>query len=479
MSTSNLDPNLIGRGSGGDAFLAPPLGVISTGAGAVVTMAGVPVSRRIHLFRHDNRIRTRVEWSDTSGNFSFSDLNTGARYDVLAEDNTGNYNDVIVTRVQPYANPMAPLRLAGTFGSTSRISAAFSQQILISGGSGSYSNARVLSGSLPSGFTLSIALVSSQYYLQLTGTFSSSVTSYTFTAAVDSSDGQTVSATQTLRTINYLSAYVSPLVAWSLDKVISTYGGSAIRVRRASDNTEQDIGFVTGGFFDASSLATFCAGTTGYVKTIYDQVGSNNQTQTTTGNQLLIYDAFGFRGFIFGDGAARCIISGTVTYTQPKITVFANMSYIKAGASGSSANVHSFIGAGYTFVNSGWSITYDGRSATYTPNLTLQYGGTSGGSFNTMNYVGAAESPTIFSVLFDNTSSTSAGQFTFWLNGSIQTQVGAGSSTIPASATMGAYTVCLFGDTASPTYWSQGTLKTLIICDGDVTAQRTNVEASL
>jgi hypothetical protein len=56
-------------------------------------------------------------------------------------------------------------------------------------------------------------------------------------------------------------------------------------VRRASDNTEQDIGF-SNNELDTSSLETFCSGTDGFVTTWYDQSGNaNNSTQTTAASQ--------------------------------------------------------------------------------------------------------------------------------------------------------------------------------------------------
>lgn len=74
-------------------------------------------------------------------------------------------------------------------------------------------------------------------------------------------------------------------VAYSLRKLRTAYSGSAIRVRRASDNTEQDIGF-SGNNLDTSALSTFCAGTDGFVKTWYDQSGNGyDLSQTTAGTQ--------------------------------------------------------------------------------------------------------------------------------------------------------------------------------------------------
>jgi hypothetical protein len=81
-----------------------------------------------------------------------------------------------------------------------------------------------------------------------------------------------------------LDTYSGAAAAYSVRKLRSGYTGSAIRVRRASDNTEQDIGFVNNEL-DTSSLETFCSGTDGFVTIWYDQSGSNNATQTTAANQ--------------------------------------------------------------------------------------------------------------------------------------------------------------------------------------------------
>lgn len=82
-----------------------------------------------------------------------------------------------------------------------------------------------------------------------------------------------------------LDTYGGAAAAYSLRKLRTAYTGSAIRVRRASDNAEQDIGF-DNDELDTTTLATFCSGTDGFVKTWYDQSGNGNDAeQTTTGNQ--------------------------------------------------------------------------------------------------------------------------------------------------------------------------------------------------
>ena len=83
-----------------------------------------------------------------------------------------------------------------------------------------------------------------------------------------------------------LDTYSGAAAAYSLRLLDSSYVGSAIRVRRSSDNTEQDIGFNVFGELDTVSLLAFAGTGDAFVKTWYDQSGnSNDATQTTTANQ--------------------------------------------------------------------------------------------------------------------------------------------------------------------------------------------------
>lgn len=85
-----------------------------------------------------------------------------------------------------------------------------------------------------------------------------------------------------------LDTYTGAAAAYSLRKLRSAYSGNAIRVRRSSDNIEQDIGFV-GNDLDMSSLTTFCGSGNGFVAKWYDQSGNTNDaSQTTAANQAQI-----------------------------------------------------------------------------------------------------------------------------------------------------------------------------------------------
>ena len=85
--------------------------------------------------------------------------------------------------------------------------------------------------------------------------------------------------------VGLLDTYSGAAAAYSLRQLRTAYTGNAIRVRRSSDNTEQNIGFVN-NVLDTASLLTFCGAGNGFVTTWYDQSGNaNNAIQTTAFNQ--------------------------------------------------------------------------------------------------------------------------------------------------------------------------------------------------
>ena len=89
-----------------------------------------------------------------------------------------------------------------------------------------------------------------------------------------------------------LDAYTGAAAAYSLRKLNSSYTGSAIRVRRSSDNTEQNIGFSSNGVLDTTALLSFVGVGNGFVTTWYDQSGNGkNALQTTASNQPFIVSA--------------------------------------------------------------------------------------------------------------------------------------------------------------------------------------------
>jgi len=88
-------------------------------------------------------------------------------------------------------------------------------------------------------------------------------------------------------TINQLllDTYTGAAVAYSFRKLRTAYTGDAIRVRRSSDNAEQNIGFVN-DVLNTTALLAFVGAGNGFITTWYDQSGNaNNATQSTALNQ--------------------------------------------------------------------------------------------------------------------------------------------------------------------------------------------------
>lgn len=146
-----------------------------------------------------------------------------------------------------------------------------------------------------------------------------------------------------------LDLYPSAAAAYSLRKLRSAYTGSAIRVRRSSDNTEQDIGFTALGALDTSSLTSFCGSGNGFVTTWYDQSGNTrNATQTTAANQPQIVSS----GSVITQNDKEVLsFNGSSYYFNFNGSFFINTKYsIYYVGSRNSSKVHNYIigGSGNT-----------------------------------------------------------------------------------------------------------------------------------
>jgi len=205
-----------------------------------------------------------------------------------------------------------------------------------------------------------------------------------------------------------LDEYPNASAAYSLRKISNTYTGSAVRVRRSSDNTESDIGFVNNNL-DTTTLTTFCSGTNGFVTRWYDQSGTNNNaTQVSASLQPQIvsagslYLSNGKPSIFLGD--TKGLVFNTPftpisTFTVAKINTLGNsLNYILFNASatqgyyyggtittgigvfdgsaksitGQDTNIHL---AFYNYTGASFQIGKDGSTLTNLsngPNITLQ-----------------------------------------------------------------------------------------------------------
>jgi hypothetical protein len=101
---------------------------------------------------------------------------------------------------------------------------------------------------------------------------------------------QVVSGAQTVTSSNMtLTSSALPLdsltgIEFALSasrRLLTTYTGALIRVRRSSDNTEQDIGYTGANILDIDALLSFVGSGDGFVRTVYGQANSRNFVQTS------------------------------------------------------------------------------------------------------------------------------------------------------------------------------------------------------
>jgi hypothetical protein len=77
----------------------------------------------------------------------------------------------------------------------------------------------------------------------------------------------------------------APIGAYSLRALNRNYTGPAVRIRRSSDNTELNVGFLKGNF-DVETAKSFVGGGNGFITTWYDQSGNaRDLTQGTQASQ--------------------------------------------------------------------------------------------------------------------------------------------------------------------------------------------------
>lgn len=90
-----------------------------------------------------------------------------------------------------------------------------------------------------------------------------------------------------------LDTFAGSVAAYSTSRKLRTaYAGPAIRVRRSSDNAEQDVLFNFLGALDEDMLLSFVGAGDGFITTLYDNTGnSNNAIQPTAANQPQIVSA--------------------------------------------------------------------------------------------------------------------------------------------------------------------------------------------
>jgi hypothetical protein len=87
----------------------------------------------------------------------------------------------------------------------------------------------------------------------------------------------------------YESSLLSAYSVWR--RLLSSYTGPLIRVRRSSDDAEQDIGAGATGLLDTVALLAFCGAGNGFLTTIYDHTETTNLVRATASIQPQIVNS--------------------------------------------------------------------------------------------------------------------------------------------------------------------------------------------
>jgi hypothetical protein len=169
-----------------------------------------------------------------------------------------------------------------------------------------------------------------------------------------------VIASQIQSFVGLLDSYPNAAAAYSLRKLRAAYTGSAIRVRRSSDNAEQNIGFTALGNLDTSALTTFCSGTNGFVTTWYDQSGNGKDAvQTTAANQPQIVSSgsvitLNSKPSIQSATTLKVLTASNISYNECFISVVFN----RTGNFGNTDTLYAFDNSPYNQLfsaSSNWS----------------------------------------------------------------------------------------------------------------------------
>lgn len=247
---------------------------------------------------------------------------------------------------------------------------------------------------------------------------------------------------------------------FSLRKLRKSYSGAAIRVRRSSDDAEQDIGFVNNEL-DTESLLSFCGSGDGFVVTMYGQKETANVTNATTSEQKKIVNA----GSLITENTKQAISSAT---NQPlrntstdlvnPIGSFSVFSVCKKTDIGSAAGevfrskiTTRFTAAAASVISSSLYISYNGTDANR--NILV-----SSGDFDDLG------SLAIMTHIFKGSGNVPG----FWVNASEKT-IASGTQNFSTSGNTGFE---IFRDFAGP-------ICEIVICDTDQSANQAAIESAL
>lgn len=267
-----------------------------------------------------------------------------------------------------------------------------------------------------------------------------------------------------------LDLYPNAVAAYSVRKLRTAYAGSAIRVRRGSDNTEQDIGF-DGNDLDTAALLSFVGAGNGYVRTWYDQSGAGNDAQqATTANQFIIVNS----GTLVTQGGIVAldadISSSGMDLPAGMITGSTNRSsfcVVKCNTVGGLATgtIYGLRKNGVPATGEGWNVSVESGG------FYIRVVGSARYSYPAPN---TSTTHSVFSTIF---AGTTVNHVNNWQNGTSMPQVSASGATINTlgdePGTLSAYS---YGSSADR---FRGVMQEIILYDTNRTSDRAGIESNM
>lgn len=126
------------------------------------------------------------------------------------------------------------------------------------------------------------------------------------------------------------------VAAYGMRQLLTSYTGNLVRIRRSSDDAQQDFGYDANGDLDTVAIATFVGGGSGFVTRLYDQSGNGyNVDNGVAANQpLYVADGQNSRPTTRFDGSNDYLTYATPANIFPDSSALTVLATYKATASG-------------------------------------------------------------------------------------------------------------------------------------------------
>jgi hypothetical protein len=268
-----------------------------------------------------------------------------------------------------------------------------------------------------------------------------------------------------------LDDYPNAAAAYSLRKLDKDYTGSAIRVRRSNDNSEQDIGFTASGNLDTASLKTFIGANNAFVTTWYDQSGNaRNATQSGATGQPRIVNS----GVIDREsGDISLIFDGTndnmIAASSSGLNISPTSFYTVSSRRNSANAIRTVFSTGILAGVNGYGIFYaDQSNFAAQDKLFNQVRFQVGSQISAIgNYTNTINTNNLFFSTITTTSNNT------WYNGG--NNVSESYSYTNATTSNNIY----IGSNGNPSFYHNGSISEIIIWGTNQTSNRTGIETNI